>query len=129
MATTKKIPSDSILLNFLRYGQNSDLIQSIPMTTKFANRLSKLQRKLEIEERDIDNPNEMKNLSMGDKRFKKHMEALLDLDRAQRKDKKDKNTKLRHDGMYSPPPNKKGGSVTKSKYSKGGGVRAAKYKV
>lgn len=131
MATTKKIPSDSILLRFLEFGENSDLIQSIPMTKKFVDKLNKLQRKLQIKERDVKNPNEMKNLSMGNKRWKMHMDAFLEGERAKREaeDKKYNSTKLRHDGMYSAPPNKKGGSVTKSKYSKGGGVRAAKYKI
>ena len=127
MATTKEIPSDSMLLRFLKFGEKSDLIQSIPMTDKFIDRLNKLQRKLQIKERDVKNPNEMKNLSMGNKRWKMHINAFLDAERAKRKNKKDKNTELKHDGMYSAPPNKKGGSV--SKYSKGGGVRPAKYKI
>lgn len=132
MATTKKIPSDSILLRFLEFGEKSDLIQSIPMTDKFIDRLNKLQRKLQIKERDVKNPNEMKNLSMGNKRWKMHIDAILDEHRAKReaKDKKYNSTKLKHDGMYSAgPPNKKGGSVKTSKYSKGGGVRTAKYKI
>ena len=125
MATTKKIPSDSILLRFLEFGENSDLIQSIPMTKKFVDKLNKLQRKLLIKERDVKNPNEMKNLSMGNKRWQKHMDALLDEHRAKREDE-DNST---NDRVYIAPPNKKGGSVTKSKYSKGGGVRPAKYKI
>ena len=68
MAETKTIPSKNIILRLLNLGQQSDLVQSIPMTKKFANRLSKLQRKLQIEERDVKNPNEMKKLAMGDKR-------------------------------------------------------------
>ena len=130
MAETKRIPSDSILLRFLEFGENSDLIQSIPMTKKFVDKLNKLQRKLQIKERDVKNPNEMKNLSMGNKRWQKHIDAFLDAERAKReaKDKKYNSTKLKHDGMYLAPPNKKGGKI-KSKYSKGGGVRTAKYKV
>ena len=127
MAETKTIPSDSILLRFLEFGEKSDLIQSIPMTKKFVDKLNKLQRKLQIKERDVKNPNEMKNLSMGNKRWKMHMDAFLDAERAKRKakDKKYNLTKLKHDGMYVAPPNKKGGTV--SKYSKGGGVRKSKY--
>jgi len=108
VATTKKIPSEKMILRFLKYGQNSDLVQSIPMTTKFANKLNKLQRKLEIQERDIKNPNEMKNLPMGDKRRKKHIDAILGAARAKReaKDKKYKSTKLKHDGKYLAPPKK-----------------------
>jgi|TARA_R110002153_G_scaffold179701_1_gene333121 hypothetical protein len=125
MATTKKIPSDSILLRFLKYGVNSDLIQSIPMTNKFADKLNKLQRKLEIQERDTKNPNEMKKLPMGNKRWEKHIETILVADRAKReaKDKKYNSTKLKHDEVYvySASPNKKGGKI--KTYSKGGGVR------
>jgi len=86
----KRIPSKNLILRALNIGQQSDLVQSIPMTKKFANRLSKLQRKLEIKERDVKNPNEMKNLSMGNKRWKKHLDAILDEDRAKRKIKRKK---------------------------------------
>ena len=125
MATTKRIPSKNLILRLLNLGHQSDLVQSIPMTKKFANRLNKLQRKLQIKERDVKNPNEMKKLSMGNKRWQKHMDALLDEHRAKREDE-DNST---NDRVYMAPPNKKGGSGTKSKYSKGGGVRPAKYKI
>ena len=94
------------------------------MTKKFANRLSKLQRKLQIEERDVKNPNEMKKLAMGDRRWDKHIDALQDLWRAEF-NKEQKQKKENSNRMYS-ASNKKGGKV---KYSKGGGVRTAKYKV
>ena len=123
MAETKRIPSDSILLRFLEFGENSDLIQSIPMTKKFVDKLNKLQRKLQIKERDVKNPNEMKNLSMGNKRWQKHIDASLDEARAKR-EKKEKQKKEDLDRMYV--TNKKGGKV-KSKYSTGGGVRKSKY--
>ena len=124
MAETKTIPSKNIILRLLNLGQQSDLVQSIPMTKKFANRLSKLQRKLQIEERDVKNPNEMKKLAMGDRRWDKHIDALQDLWRAEF-NKEQKQKKENSNRMYS-ASNKKGGKV---KYSKGGGVRTAKYKV
>ena len=123
MAETKTIPSKNLILRLLNLGQQSDLVQSIPMTKKFANRLSKFQRKLQIEERDVKNPNEMKKLSMGDKRWDKHIDALQDLWRAEF-NKKQKQKKEDSDRIYV--ANKKGGKV---KYSKGGGVRTVKYKV
>ena len=86
----KRIPSKNLILRALNIGQQSDLVQSIPMTKKFVDKLNKLQRKLQIKERDIKNPNEMKNLSMGNKRWKKHMDAILDEDRAKRKIKRKK---------------------------------------
>ena len=121
MAETKRIPSKNPILRALNRLQDMDL--PIPMTKKFANRLSKLQRKLQIEERDVKNPNEMKKLSMGDKRWDKHIDAILDEARAKR-EKKEKQKKEDLDRMYV--TNKKGGKV-KSKYSTGGGVRKSKY--
>jgi predicted HNH restriction endonuclease len=123
MAETKTIPSKNLILRLLNLGQQSDLVQSIPMTKKFANKLNKLQRKLQIEERDVKNPNEMKKLAMGDKRWDKHIDALQDLWRAEF-NKKQKQKKEDSDIRYV--ANKKGGKV---KYSKGGGVRTAKYKI
>ena len=121
MAETKRIPSKNPILRALNRLQDMDL--PIPMTKKFANRLSKLQRKLQIEERDVKNPNEMKKLMMGDKRWDKHIDAILDEARAKR-EKKEKQKKEDLDRMYV--TNKKGGKV-KSKYSTGGGVRKSKY--
>ena len=121
MAETKRIPSKNLILRALNRLQDMDL--PIPMTKKFANRLSKLQRKLQIEERDVKNPNEMKKLMMGDKRWDKHIDAILDEARAKR-EKKEKQKKEDLDRMYV--TNKKGGKV-KSKYSTGGGVRKSKY--
>ena len=123
MAETKRIPSKNPILRALNRLQDMDL--PIPMTKKFANRLSKLQRKLQIKERDVKNPNEMKNLSMGNKRWQKHIDASLDEARAKR-EKKEKQKKEDLDRMYV--TNKKGGKV-KSKYSTGGGVRSSKYKL
>ena len=50
----------------------------------------------------------MKNLPMGDKRWKKHIDAILGAARAKKeaKDKKYKSTKLKHDGKYLAPPKK-----------------------
>ena len=122
MAETKRIPSKNPILRALNRLQDMDL--PIPMTKKFANRLSKLQRKLQIEERDVKNPNEMKKLAMGDRRWDKHIDALQDLWRAEF-NKEQKQKKENSNRMYS-ASNKKGGKV-KSKYSKGGGVRKSKY--
>ena len=47
MAETKRIPSKNPILRALNRLQDMDL--PIPMTKKFANRLSKLQRKLQNE--------------------------------------------------------------------------------
>ena len=123
MAETKRIPSKNPILRALNRLQDMDL--PIPMTKKFANRLSKLQRKLQIKERDVKNPNEMKKLMMGDKRWDKHIDAILDEARAKR-EKKEKQKKEDLDRMYV--TNKKGGKV-KSKYSTGGGVSSSKYKL
>jgi hypothetical protein len=129
MAETKRIPSKNPILRALNRLQDMDL--PIPMTKKFANRLSKLQRKLQIKERDVKNPNEMKKLMMGDKRWDKHIDAILDEARAKRekkeKQKKEDLDRTRNIGIHEVyVTNKKGGKV-KSKYSTGGGVRKSKY--
>ena len=122
MAETKRIPSKNPILRALNRLQDMDL--PIPMTKKFANRLSKLQRKLQIEERDVKNPNEMKKLMMGDKRWKKHLDALAKLRVTEyRKEQKQKKEDLER--IYV-APNKKGGKI-KSKYSTGGGVKQSRY--
>ena len=60
-------------------------------STALNNKIAKIARKLQIKERDIKNPNEMKGLFMDDARATKHINALVKADEAKRKAKKKKN--------------------------------------